>query len=556
MPDFNFVGAAYQAASITQDAQDLVNMYPQIDQYLDTKSILGGGDRQVMALYPRAGLTTLAQPGPVAAVRALRSLPGAQVLLAVIGDGLYSINTSYASTLVGTLLSNNGPVSITDNGVSAYLCDGPNRYYYTYQQASYTGTIAGTVLTITAMTSGTIVLGQTVVGAGVTAGTVITAFGTGTGGIGTYTVSVASAVGPLALTSGTFTVLPATDGAFVGANTVDVVDNFMIYNNPNSNQWGATAVLSPISAQLSFTSTLASPGYVVGLIADHRQVYILQEYSAEVWINAGLFPFPFQIIPGTSMQHGCAARGSIARIGESFAFLSSDKRGQGVVIQMNGYSPVRISTNAIENEIQKYIQSSTIADAIAFSYQQGGNEFYMLTFPTADVTWVYDISTKLWHREGWRDTYNVLHRHRGNCSEVFAGSVIMGDFENGKIYKVDPTNNTDDDVIFPCMRRCRHLTTDLKHQYFEDLQIQFQPGVGIATGQGSDPEAVLRYTDDGGFTWSQPRTTKIGKMGQYKNRARWPRIGWARDRIFEVTVTDPVYRVIVSANLNMKPGAH
>lgn len=556
MPDFNFVGAAYQAASITQDAQDLVNMYPQIDQYLDTKSLLGGGDRQVMALYPRAGLTTLATPGPTAPVRALRTLPGNNTLLAVIGDGLYSITTSYMATLVGTLLSNNGPVSITDNGVSAYICDGSNRYYYTYQAAAYTGTIVGTVLTVAAMTSGALVVGQTVVGAGVTAGTVITSFGTGTGGIGTYNLSVASGVGPLALTSGVFTILPATDGAFTGGNSVDIVDDFFIYNNPNSNEWGASAVLSPISAALSFTSTLASPGYVVGLIADHRQVYILQEYSGEVWINAGLFPFPFQIIPGTSMQHGCAARGSIARIGESFAFLSADKRGQGVVIQMNGYTPVRISTNAIENEIQQYIQNSTIADAIAFTYQQGGNEFYMLTFPTADVTWVYDISTKLWHREGWRDTLNVLHRHRGNCCEVFGGSVIMGDYQNGQIYKVDPTNHTDDGVIFPCMRRARHITTDLKRQFFDNLQIQFQPGVGISTGQGSDPEAILRWSDDGGFTWSAPRIGKIGQMGKYKNRAYWPRVSWSRDRIFEVTVTDPVFRVIVSANLNMSAGAH
>ena len=74
MPDFNFVGAAYTAQSLTQDAQDLVNMYPQIDAYLNTKSVVADADRQVMALYPRAGLTTLATPGPSAQVRGLRQL--------------------------------------------------------------------------------------------------------------------------------------------------------------------------------------------------------------------------------------------------------------------------------------------------------------------------------------------------------------------------------------------------------------------------------------------------------------------------------------------------
>jgi hypothetical protein len=447
-------------------------------------------------------------------------------------------------------------VSITDNGVSAYLCDGTNRYYYTYAAANYNGTIAATTLTVNSITFGSIVLGQTVVGSGVAPGTVVTAFGTGTGGIGTYTVNNSQSIGPIAMSQGVFTVVPVADGAFQGANTVDIVDNFFIYNNPRSNQWGASSVLSPVSPQLSFTSTFASPGNVVGLIADHRQVYILGEYASEVWVDAGLFPFAFQIIPGTSMQHGCAARGSIARLGESFAFLSSDKRGMGIVIQMQGYTPKRISTNAIEDAIQGYIKNSTISDAIAYTYQIGGNEFYVLTFPTADATWVYDISTQLWHREGWRDTDNVLHRHRGNCVEVFSGKVIVGDYQNGKIYQIDPTNFTDDGVIFPCMRRARHLTTDLKRQFFDDLQIQFQPGVGIPVGQGSDPTAMLRYSDDGGFTWSAERWTSIGRIGKYQHRCRWPRLGWARDRIFEVTVTDPVFRVIVSANLNMKPGAH
>jgi hypothetical protein len=562
MPDFNFVGAAYTAASLTQDAQDLVNMYPQVDSYLNTLSVVSPADRQVMALYPRAGLTFRAQIGAVAPVRGLRRLPGGSILLAVIGAGLYSINTVYQGTLVGTLNTSNGPVSITDNGVSAYIVDGPNRYYYTYAAVAYNGTIASTTLTVNSISSGTVVIGQTIVGPGVTAGTVVTASGltnsalTGTGGTGTYTVSISQSVGPEAMTQGVFTVVPTTDGAFQGGNTADVVDNFMIYNNPNSNQWGATSVLSPISPQLSFTSTLAAPGQVVGLIADHRYVYILQERSGETWINAGLFPFPFQIVPGASWQHGCAARASIARVGEGFCFLSADGRGQGVVIQMNGYTPTRVSTHAVENAIAGYARTSTIADAIAYTYQQSGHEFYVLTFPTADATWVFDITTQLWHREGWRDTLNVLHRHRGNCVEFFNGEVIVGDWQNGIIYAVDPTNNTDNGVVFPCFRRARHITVDLKRQFFQDLQIQFQPGVGLQSGQGSNPQAMLRWSDDGGFEWSDPRWAYIGMVGKYKNRCRWPRLSWARDRIFEVTVTDPVYRVIVSANLNMTAGAH
>lgn len=478
MPDFDFVGAAYTAASITQDDQDLVNWYAEVDQ---TKK---PGERGVLALYPTPGLTRLLQLDTVGPVRAFRVLPGGLTLLAVCGNVLYSITRAYTPTAVGTLLTSTGPVSMTDNGVSAYLCDGNNRYYYTY-------------------------------------------------GTGTFAV--------------------VADGAFNGANTVDVVDNYMVYNNPMSNQFGCTDVGAITSGGLNFASLLAAPGNLVGLICDHRQVYLLGEYAGEVWTDIGSFPFPFGIVSGASMQHGCAANGSIARLGESFAFLTQDTRGQGFVVQMNGYQPVRISTHAVEAAIARY---SVISDAIAWTYQQAGHEFYMLTFPSADVTWCYDLATQLWHRRAWRDSRNVYHRHRGNCSAVFGGQVIVGDYQNGIIYAFSQTNYTDNGDTIACMRRCRHLTEDLNRVFYSDLQIQFQPGVGLVTGQGSDPQAILRWSDDGGFTWSSDHYAKLGKMGAYKNRAIWRQLGQARDRIFEVVVTDPVYRVVVSANLNAMAGAN
>jgi hypothetical protein len=292
---------------------------------------------------------------------------------------------------------------------------------------------------------------------------------------------------------------------------------------------------------------------LVGLICDHRQVFLLGEYASEVWNNIGSQPFPFGIVPGASMQHGCAATGSIARLGESFAFLAQDTRGQAVVVQMNGYAPVRISTHAIEAAIAKY---AVISDAIGFSYQQAGHEFYMLTFPSADVTWCFDLATQLWHRRAWRDAHGVYHRHRANCSAVFGGKVIVGDYQNGIIYEFSQTNYTDNGDVIPCVRRCRHLTDDLKRVFYQDLQIQFQPGVGLVSGQGSDPQAILRWSDDGGFTWSNDHYAKLGKLGMYKNRAIWRQLGQARDRIFETVVTDPVYRVVVSANINASAGIH
>jgi len=104
------------------------------------------------------------------------------------------------------------------------------------------------------------------------------------------------------------------------------------------------------------------------------------------------------------------------------------------------------------------------------------------------------------------------------------------------------------------LRRTPHIVSDFQREYFEELQIQFQPGVGISTGQGENPQAMLRWSNDGGSTWSNEHWTGIGRMGKYQNRAIWRRLGMARDRVWEVSVSDPVKAAIVSANLKASAG--
>jgi hypothetical protein len=211
-------------------------------------------------------------------------------------------------------------------------------------------------------------------------------------------------------------------------------------------------------------------------------------------------------------------------------------------------------------DIQSY---STVSDAVGFSYQQSGHEFYVLTFPTADKTWCYDLATGLWHRRARRDSGNVLHRDRANCAvpssraSTWSGITRTASSTPPRSPRSPITSTLGGSAggYIPRIRRCRHLTDDLKHVYHHDLQIQFQPGVGLITGTGDDPQAALKWSDDGGFTWSGPRFAAIGKIGEYKNRCIWRALGRSRDRIYEVTVTDPVYPVIVSANLNTSQGA-
>jgi hypothetical protein len=621
MPDFGFVGAAYEAPSITQDAQECINFYPEIDP---TKA---QGERGIVALYPTPGLETVAIFPNQEEVRGLRTLSGGQQVVAVCGDFVYVLESDLTPVIVGQLNTSTGQVGIVDNGVNVYIVDDSYRYTWfisapssaiftgsitgttltvtvmqtgtiavgqaifgqgmaqntvitalgtgsggvgTYtvsdsqtvastainsvaSPAIVTGSISGTTLTVSAVTSGTLKIGQTIEGSGVTDGTIITAFGTGSGGAGTYTVSASQTVSSTTIYALNWTVLPSTDGAFEGGGTVDISDNYFVYNKPQSQLWAASDLLSPITDPLSFASKDGSPDDLVAIIVDRREVYLLGEMSSEAWLDVGSVPFPFQRIQGSSTQQGIAAAYSCARVGNSFAYVSKNNRGESTIVQMNGYIPQRISTHAVETTLV----GQDVSDAIAWTYQLEGHETYVVTFPsigTNGLTWAYDITTGLWHKWLYTNNQNEYERHRGNCCAFFNQQVLLGDYENGKLYRLSLSQYTDDGQLIRRLRRCPHITTDLQRQYFAELQIQFQPGVGLPVGQGQDPQAMLRWSDDGGFTWSNENWVTIGKQGQYFTRAMWRRLGFARDRIFEVVVTDPIKAVIVSANLKAEAG--
>jgi hypothetical protein len=621
MPDFGFVGAAYEAPSIYQDAQECINFYPEIDP---TKA---QGERGIIALYPTPGLQTVAIMPNQEEVRGIRTLSGGQQVVVVCGDFVYVMESDYTPKCIGQMNSATGLVGIVDNGVNVYIVDGTYRYTWfisnpsaaiftgsistttltvstmlsgtiavgqaifgqgiaqntvitalgtgtggtgTYTvsdsqtvaatqinsvaaPAVVTGDISGTTLTVSAVSSGTLQIGQTLEGANVTDGTIITALGTGSGGAGTYTVTPSQTAASATIYALNWTVLPSTDGAFEGGGTVDITDNYFLYNKPDSQLWAASDLLSPITDPLSFASKDGSPDDLVALIVDRREVYLLGEMSSEVWIDSGGVPFPFTRIPGTSTQQGIAAQWSCARMGNSFAYVSKNNRGEAMIVRMNGYFPERISTHAVETTLV----NQNVSDALAWTYQLEGHEVYVVTFPSVGengLTWAYDNTTGLWHKWLYRNNQNQFERHRGNCCAFFNQQVLVGDYENGKIYQVAREFYTDDGQPIRRIRRAPHITSDLQRQYFHELQIQFQPGVGLSTGQGQDPQAMLRWSNDGGSTWSNEYWTSIGKQGKYQNRAIWRRLGWSRDKVFEVSVSDPVKAVIISANLKAEAG--
>jgi len=195
---------------------------------------------------------------------------------------------------------------------------------------------------------------------------------------------------------------------------------------------------------------------------------------------------------------------------------------------------------------------------LAYTYQQDGHSFYVLIFPSANTTWVYDVATGAWHeRAGWNN--GSFTRHRSNCQMAFNNKIIVGDYENGNIYSFDLDTYADNGQIQKWLRTWRALPTgqnNLKRTAHHSLQIDLESGVGLNLGQGSDPELMLRWSDDGGHTWSNEHTASIGKIGQYYRRVFYRRLGMTmklRDRVYELSMTDPVKTAIMGAELIISP---
>ena len=418
------------------------------------------------------------------------------------------------------------------------------------------------------------------------------------------------------------TLTAIADVDFPTATHVDYMDGYTIVNKVDTGRFHISA-LNDSSAWTStdFGTAIRNPDNLTALAVNHRELWLFGPLTAEVWYNSGNADFPFEPIQGGFIEWGIAAPYSVAKFDNNLIWLAQTENGGPFVVQSNGFTPTIVSTPPLNFEFSNY---GTIANAEAFTYKKGGHEFYELTFPTENKTWLYDALTKQWteltgsvgrHRingivyfnnEHWCgdyasshvynldfDTYNevlvpattaTLSRSSGTVTAtVTAHEFITGDdvtirganqaAYNGTFTVANVAANTFDYYIDTApatpatgsvtaslekhvvrARSCQHLHKDQRRVFHHSLQVDFESGVGAVTGQGVDPTAMLRWSDDGGFTWSNNHHATIGALGNYATRAIWRRLGSARDRLYEVSISDPVKAVIIGADLNLSMG--
>jgi len=569
--DPGFVGQAYEAPMLLQDAQKCINWYVEVSEDHHSK--------EPVALLGCPGLSPVVA-GVAGPVRGAWVLPGGTQALVVIAQNAYLMKVTvpatqtsspqFSLTQVGTLLTNSGPVCIRDNGPAfggaggfAVIVDGLYGYYYSLGGVSYIVQFTGGVtsgqstIQLTSFPNGLVVGPGTVITdtAGLLpAGTLFTGANfnavqlniskaaTGTNASDNFTVTI-PAFGQI------------TDPAFLASSRVAFIEGWLVFNQVGTRTFFTNA---PQAYTLLFAGSFyalkdSSTDSLVTLHENNRELWLIGERTSEVWYNAGGANFAFNRIPAVGPQIGCAAPQSITRMGPDLVWLAKNEQGENMVVKTAQYSWERLSTHAIEHAIASY---PVVSDAVGYAYEEEGHFFYVLTFPTADVTWCFDGKTKMWHQ---RASYanGVYHRHRSNCFMDFADVRIVGDYSSGQLHQMSRQFFTDAGGVLRCQRRAPHIwkKANRKRIFHSSLQVEYTPGVGLQTGQGSSPQAMLRWSDDGGFKWSNEHWTSIGAAGRTRNRALWRRLGEARDRIYELNYSDPTARDIIGATLFVEPEA-
>lgn len=576
--DFGFCGPAYEASNINQDAQRLINWMIEVDR--------SEGSKEPIGLLGTPGLNPIISTFVAGPVRGSWVLPGNQQCIFVVSNIVYVATVTtpatqttiaqFSTAQVGTLLTNNGRVVIRDNGPLfnglggyAVLVDGQFGYFYqltgTSKTVTFTGNVSSGSPTIS-FTGGALVPSTLIVSSGTITDSLAAVPNATTITSISFTLNTVTLSNPAASsqTGDTFTLnIPAfgqiLDPAFLGADRVAFIEGWLIFNQPGTRTFYTNA---PVAYTLTFAGAFyalkdAFTDNLNTLFEQNRELWLIGDTRSEVWFNSGGANFAFSRLPGIGPRIGCAAKHSIAQVGPEYCWLGRiGEQGENVIVMTNQYSWVRVSNHAIEHAIASY---PLVSDAIADSYEEDGHLIYQITFPTADVTWCLDVTTweatqgKMgwFQRLSWNTNTGTYHRHQANTMVNFADVRMVGDYQTGQIHQQSRQYYTDAGNVLRCQRRTPHVWSrrNRKRAFFSSLQIEFKAGVGLQTGQGSNPQCMLRWSDDGAQSWGGEMWAPIGLAGDTLNRAMWFQLGAARDRVWEANYSDPTPRDIIGATL-------
>lgn len=338
----------------------------------------------------------------------------------------------------------------------------------------------------------------------------------------------------------TQTLTQITATGFEGGIAIGYIDSYIVGLNPLGQYFFNSALADALTYNAADRyQAESSPDAIVGMLVSHREVWLFGARTTEIWVDAGTTPITFQRQSGTVIEQGCGARYSPAKIDNSVIWLGND----GIVYRADGYLPVRISTPAVEQDISQ----SSWTDAFSMVWSDRGHKIYYLTF-TDGKTWGYDAATGKWHRRvsAGLNRWRVSHLVRWN------NTWVAFDGFNGNFYAVDWVAYTEDTDALAATKRMPYLSQHGDRLFMQSLELVMDTGFDVLSG---DESVWMRYSDDGGKTYTNYREKMLGDVHQTGKRLRFTRLGSFRNRVIEITISSPVRRDLIAAYAQIKGSA-
>lgn len=333
-----------------------------------------------------------------------------------------------------------------------------------------------------------------------------------------------------------------TDDDFQTASDVELFDNYFIFTKKGSNEsfFSALGDGAAYDALDRFTVE-ASPSNLKGLRRLKNELWFFGSKVIDVFYDSGNIDLPFERIPNALIERGTVSTQSIVLEDDTLFFLGDDK----IVYRVQGYTPLRVSTHAVEESLRSFI---TVDDVYAYSYTEAGHKHIIYTFPTGGVTWVLDLATGLWHE---RESSGTVWR--ASCLANCFGKNLVGDNQSNNIYELS-LDYYDENTLRPIVRTAigAPVFDSNKRMIFDRLALGIETGVGLAMGQGSDPQVMMQFSVDGGRNYSDEQWTSFGEVGDFQARAEWRNQGQARNMVYKIQISDPVKVAISGAWIDLR----
>lgn len=329
---------------------------------------------------------------------------------------------------------------------------------------------------------------------------------------------------------------------------VTSLDSYFITNELSSGRFFVSSLSDGTTWDaLDFATAESNPDELLCVKNWSGQLFLLGSKTYEIWSNSGNASFPFQRIAGAVGDVGVLAPHSVLAVDNSLIWVGQDKNGKGIVYKTNGFRPQRISTEAIEGIIQ---DCDSPQDISAFSYQKHGHLFYIITGGGLDTSFCFDVSTGLWHERAYLNEDGIFECHlAADCMFSATGKHLVCDRRSANVYSMTEDVYSDYDREIARERIFTHISDENKTLRYNRLEIGVETGVGLQSGQGSNPLISLQLSKDGARTWSDWQNAEIGAAGEYQTRVVFRRLGVAHQMTFRIRISDPVKVSITGAYL-------